>query len=153
MADAPQFRIWPPVALGVPLAAGVTMTASVGDPFDLPTGAARVLGWALVVLFAIWNGWTLRLMAQARTALLPGGATRAVLDHGTFGISRNPLYVGLVVLDAGLALLWPSTWALLFVPAGFAAVHWGAVLPEERYLSAKFGSEYDTYRRRVRRWL
>jgi protein-S-isoprenylcysteine O-methyltransferase Ste14 len=42
---------------------------------------------------------------------------------------------------------------LLLVPVGVAALFWGAILPEERYLSAKFGDEYDNYRRRVRRWL
>lgn len=68
-------------------------------------------------------------------------------------MSRNPLYVGLIALDAGLALLWPSLWALFFVPLGVAAVRWGAILPEERYLSAKFGPQYDDYRQRVRRWL
>ena len=64
-----------------------------------------------------------------------------------------PLYLGLITLDVALALLWPSLWALALVPLGVAALRWGAVLPEERYLSAKFGVEYDAYRARVRRWL
>jgi protein-S-isoprenylcysteine O-methyltransferase Ste14 len=63
------------------------------------------------------------------------------------------LYVGLIVLDLSLALLWPSAWALILVPAGIALLRWGAILPEENYLSKKFGAEYDGYRRRVRRWL
>jgi protein-S-isoprenylcysteine O-methyltransferase Ste14 len=44
-------------------------------------------------------------------------------------------------------------WAVVLVPVGVAALRWGAVLPEERYLSAKFGAEYDAYRDRTRRWL
>ncbi len=104
--------------------------------------------------FRIWPP-VARMMATHRTALLPGGATRVVLDRGPFGLSRsrNPLYVGLIVFDIALALLWPSTWALLLVPVGTVAVFWGAILPEERYLAAKFGAEYDAHRRRVRRWL
>ena len=129
------------------------MTAVAGDPFTLAGGGARVVGAVLLVVFGVWNGWTLTVMAANRTALLPGGATRVVIDRGPFGLSRNPLYVGLIVLDVALALLWPSVWALLLVPVGIALLSWGAVVPEERYLSTKFGAEYDDYRRRVRRWL
>ena len=92
-------------------------------------------------------------MHTNRTALLPGGSTQVIIDSGPFRLSRNPLYVGVVALDVGLSLLWPSFWALVLVPLGVALLWWGAVRPEEQYLSAKFGAEYDAYRRRVRRWL
>lgn len=153
MDDAPAFRIWPPLALGVPLLAGVLLTVVAGDPIDLPGSGSRVVGLILCVAFGAWNGWALAVMARHRTALLPGGSTRLVLMSGPFGLSRNPLYLGLIVLDAGLALLWPSMWALLMLPAGVAAVRWGAIGPEERYLTAKFGADYEAYRQRVRRWI
>jgi protein-S-isoprenylcysteine O-methyltransferase Ste14 len=153
MADAAAYRIWPPVALGVPLLAGLGITARLGDPIALPAGISRAVATALIVAFAVWNASALWLMARYRTALLPGGSTRTILDRGPFGLSRNPLYLGLIALDVALALLWPSFWALAFVPVGVVALWWGAILPEERYLSAKFGAEYDAYRTRVRRWL
>jgi len=153
MTDAPAFRIWPPVALGVPLFVGVAITATAGDPFTMRSIVTRAAGGVLIAAFAVWNGTALWMMARERTALLPGGSTRAILDRGPFGKSRNPLYVGLIALDVGLALLWPSGWALLLVPIGVAGLRWGAILPEEHYLRAKFGSEYDDYQRRVRRWL
>jgi protein-S-isoprenylcysteine O-methyltransferase Ste14 len=153
VSDAPAYRIWPPVALGVPLLAGIAITASAGDPIELPAETARLVGSVLIVAFVFWNGSALWLMARHRTALLPGGSTNLILARGPFGWSRNPLYLGLIALDVALALLWPSLWALALVPLGVAALRWGAVLPEERYLSAKFGVEYDAYRARVRRWL
>jgi protein-S-isoprenylcysteine O-methyltransferase Ste14 len=153
VTDAPAYRIWPPIALGVPLLVGVIVTAALGDPFALPPVGSRIVGAILLAAFVLWNGWTLAMMAQNRTAVLPGGATRVVLDRGPFGVSRNPLYVGLIVLDVALALLVPSVWALILVPVGVAGLYWGAVVPEERYLSGKFGTAYDDYRRRVRRWL
>lgn len=153
MVDAPAYRIWPPVALGVPLVIGVAVTSGAGDPFLLPVAACRAVGYGLFVVFALWNGWALWLMARHRTALLPGGSTRTILDRGPFRISRNPLYLGLIVLDVALALLWPSFWALILVPVGVLALWWGAILPEERYLNRKFGAEYEAYRARVRRWL
>ncbi|MEZ0068875.1 protein-S-isoprenylcysteine O-methyltransferase Ste14 [Streptacidiphilus sp. MAP12-20] len=150
--DAPSYRVWPPLALGVPLAVGWSVTAWAGDPVRLP-GALRPVGWPLVAAFALWNGWSLLLMARHRTALLPGGTTTRLLEHGPFRFSRNPLYLGLIALDAGLALLWPSFWALVLLPLGVALLTWGAILPEERYLRTSRGAEYETYARRVRRWL
>lgn len=61
--------------------------------------------------------------------------------------------LGLNAFDAGLALMTGSFWALLFVPAGIAALLCGAIRPEERYLAGKFGAEYTSYRARVRPWL
>ena len=151
--DAPAFRIWPPVALGVPLAVGLLLTATLGDPASVARQPARWTGGMLVMAFVVWNGWTLQVMASRRTSILPGGPTTVVLQTGPFGISRNPLYLGLIALDIGLALLVPSFWSLVLVPVGIASLFWGAIKPEERYLSAKFGADYDTYRSRVRRWL
>ena len=152
-ADAPAFRIWPPIALGVPLALGLVLTASVGDPFSLAAAPARWIGSGLIAVFALWNGWTLMAMASRGTSILPGGSTTLILRGGPFRVSRNPLYVGLILLDAGLALIVPSVWGLLSLAVGIAALRWGAIIPEERYLAAKFGDEYDGYRARVRRWL
>ena len=151
--DSPEFRIWPPIALGVPLAVGLVLSAVAGDPISIASAATRWVGLALVVAFALWNGWTLWVMAANRTAVLPGGATTLILQSGPFRLSRNPLYVGLIALDVGWALLAQSFWALVFVPIGVAALTWGAIRPEERYLSGKFGAEYEAYRTRVRRWL
>ena len=153
MADAPAYRVWPPVALGAPLVAGWILTATVGDPLPLPPVISRIVALALTLAFALWNGWALWLMGRHRTALLPGGSTSEILDSGPFRWSRNPLYLGLVAFDAALALWWPSFWALVLVPVGVVALWWGAIVPEERYLDAKFGEEYRAYSRRVRRWL
>ena len=153
VVDAPAVRIWPPVALGVPLAAGLLLSAATADPVAVTGSAVRWVGWALVVAFVLWNGWTLAHMVTHDTAVLPGGATVLVLQSGPFRLSRNPLYVGLVALDVGWALLAHSFWALVLVPIGVAALWWGAIRPEERYLAGKFGAEYDAYRSRVRRWV
>jgi protein-S-isoprenylcysteine O-methyltransferase Ste14 len=150
--DAPAYRIWPPVALGGPLVAGLVMTAAIGDPFAFAGRATRLTGIVLIIAFVLWNGWTLSVMASHRTSILPGGATSAVLQSGPFRLSRNPLYAGLIALDVGLALLVGSLWALVFVPVGIVALAWGAIRPEERYLAGKFGDEYEAYCARVRRW-
>ena len=148
----PAFRMWPPVAVGGPLVLGLLVSWWVGDPLAASPVTAG-LGWLLVAVFVVWNGWSLMTIAKHRTALLPGGATTIVIDRGPFAWSRNPLYVGLLVASAGVGLVAGSVWALVALPLEWALLRWGAVLPEEQYLAAKFGAAYTDYTGRVRRWL
>lgn len=152
MGDGPEYRIWPPVALGLPLLVGVVLSAADLDPIRLPV-AVRLAGWVLIAVFGAWNGWALVIMAGHRTGLLPGQATTTLLERGPFRISRNPLYLGLIVLDLGVGLLARALWAVALLPAGILALWWGAILPEERYLRSTFGAAYLAYQRRVHRWL
>jgi protein-S-isoprenylcysteine O-methyltransferase Ste14 len=146
------FRVWPPVAVGAPLVAGWLITVFGGEPVDV--GSWRIpLGWALVIAFAGWNGWALWLFRSHETGLLPGQATQAMIEVGPYRLSRNPLYVGLLALYLGLALLVPTFWGLAFFPAAVLLIFWGAIRPEERFLHERFGATYDDYARRVRRWL
>ena len=146
------FRLWPPVAIGAPFLLGWGLTLLRGDPVDL--GGWRVpLGWALVLFFVVWNAWALWLFGRHETGLLPGQPTNALIERGPFRTSRNPLYLGLLALYLGLALLVPSFWGLALFPAAVALVSWGAIRPEERFLRQRFGAAYEDYARRVRRWL
>jgi protein-S-isoprenylcysteine O-methyltransferase Ste14 len=150
--DIVAFRRWPPVAIGAPLLLGGVATALGGDPVDL--GGWRLpVGWALILLFVGWNSWSLWLFAHHGTGLLPGQATHAIIEEGPYRLSRNPLYVGLLALYVGLALLVTTFWGLVLFPVAVLLVLWGAILPEERFLHERFGASYDAYAQRVRRWL
>jgi protein-S-isoprenylcysteine O-methyltransferase Ste14 len=147
-----SFRLWPPVAVGAPLLLGWLATVSWGAPVGL--GGWRIpLGGALVIGFVGWNGWALWLFGSHDTGLLPGQATHAMIEVGPYRLSRNPLYVGLLVLYVGLGLLIPTFWGLVLFPAAVLLLRWGAISPEERFLHERFGASYDDYTRRVRRWL
>ena len=150
--DTVTFRLWPPIAVGAPFLIGWLVTQAWGDPVDL--GGWRVpLGWALALFFLGWNGWSLWLFARHQTGLLPGQATNTMIEEGPFRVSRNPLYVGLLALYLGSALLAPTLWGLVLFPTAVLLVLWGAIQPEERFLHKRFGAPYDDYMRRVRRWL
>src|SRR3954469_547987 len=108
--DTVAFRLWPPVAIGAPLLVGWLATQLWGDPVDLDSWRVPV-GWALLLLFARWNGWSLWLFGRHETGLLPGQATSAMIERGPYRLSRNPLYVGLLAFCLALALLAPTFWA------------------------------------------
>ena len=150
--DTVAFRLWPPVAIGAPLVVGWLGTLAWGDPVAL--GDWRVpVGWVLVACVAGWNGWALWLFRRHGTGLLPGQQTRTIIEEGPYRLSRNPLYVGMLALYLGLALLIPTFLGLVLFPAAALLVYWGAVRPEERFLHERFGAAYGEYARRVRRWL
>ena len=147
-----SFRLWPPVAIGVPFVVGWLATQRWGDPVDF--GGWRLpVGGVLLLFFVAWNGWSLWLFGRHQTGLLPGQATRAMIEEGPYRLSRNPLYVGLLALYLAVALLAPTFWGLVAFPAAVLLVLWGAIRPEERFLHERFGAPYDDYSRRVRRWL
>jgi protein-S-isoprenylcysteine O-methyltransferase Ste14 len=149
---AVAFRLWPPVAIGAPLVLGWLASALWGDAVSFG-GWRFPVGGALVVFFVGWNAAALWLFGRHETGLLPGQATRAMIEEGPYRLSRNPLYVGLLALYLGLALLAPTFWGLVLFPAAALLVYWGAIRPEERFLHERFGAPYDDYCSRVRRWL
>jgi len=110
--------------------------------------AATFIAFSIALVAAV-----LIQMAKAKTSFDANKPTSALITSGVFRLCRNPTYLSLVLLQAGLAFAFHSLWLLLLVVPALAVTHWGVVLREEQYLKRKFGAEYEQYARRVRRWL
>ncbi len=63
------------------------------------------------------------------------------------------MYLSMLLLLAGIAVLMSSLWLIFAVPVLYVLLLYKAVKPEERYLAQKFGKEYGAYSARVRRWI
>ena len=90
---------------------------------------------------------------KAGTPFRPTSPTTAIVEDGPYRVSRNPMYLGMAGALAGLGVLFGG---LCFAAAAvlfLIVVHFGVVLPEERYLEARHGAAYRQYKRRVRRWM
>jgi protein-S-isoprenylcysteine O-methyltransferase Ste14 len=90
---------------------------------------------------------------KANSSIIPIKPTTAVVSHGVFQFTRNPMYAGLVVIYAGIALLIRSAWAFILLPLVILAVDRLVIAKEERYLGGKFGEQYVSYKNKVRRWI
>ena len=75
------------------------------------------------------------------------------MDEGPFRYSRNPMYLGMAMASAGLAIASGVLFNLVFAAALAAWLNWAYMLPEERFLSQRFGAQYESCRRRAPRWL
>lgn len=92
---------------------------------------------------------------KARTTVNPlhPGSASAIVMSGVYRLSRNPMYVGLLLALAAWAVYLSHPVAFIFLPLFIAYMNRFQIVPEERALSSKFGSEFAAYRRSVRRWL
>lgn len=104
------------------------------------------------------SGQALRVLVIGLVYITRGGQNRqvwanALVDTGMFAHSRNPLYVGNLLIFLGLAIVH-NGWAMyLIVVPFFAIAYYCIVAAEEQYLRGRFGEAYDDYCRRVPRWV
>lgn len=123
-------------------------------PFPMMPGGLAVIFGNLLFLSGIGIiAVSFAQMRKAKTNIEPWKPTTAILDTGLYGISRNPIYVAMILIYFGLSLLFNSIWFLPFLPFCILAIHYGVILREEKYLEVKFGEEYLDYKKRVRRWI
>lgn len=92
---------------------------------------------------------------QSRTTVHPHHPERAsaVVSHGIYRWTRNPMYLGLLLALAGWAVFLANAATLAALPAFVIWMNRFQIGPEERVLAAKFGPAYASYSARVRRWL
>ncbi len=150
--DRPQVITFPPLILAATLLAGYVLDSF--WPLALPfPGLTRRIGVPIVLLAFIIVGFAVREMVSKGTPLDVRKPTRRIVTSGIFQLSRNPIYLGMIVLTFGIALMAGSAWLLLLTPVFAAVLHYGVIAREESYLEGKFGADYLRYKARVRRWI
>ena len=145
----------PPPALVLFIALAMWGAAKLQTPIYLESVLRIGLLAALILNALVFGLGGIIAFRLAKTTINPVQITQAsrVVTGGVYRITRNPMYAGLTALLTTWAVWLAVTWTLLG-PVVFAVfTHRFQILPEERVMSAKFGKEYDDYRKRVRRWL
>ena len=152
--DALELKI-PPVVLVLVLAMTMWIVAMQlpSLAFTLPGrhGLAAIIS-DVGIFFILAGAYEFQ---KAKTTLNPTtpAATSSVVASGIYRVSRNPMYVGFLLVLTGWAIFLSHPLPFLLLPAFVAYMNRFQISPEERVLSAKFGDEYDTYKQSVRRWL
>jgi len=144
----------PPLALVLTLAGAMWFAAK-----ELPS-LAFSLPWRDGLAVTVSGVGILFLLAglyefqKARTSFNPmkPDAASSVVTSGVYRVSRNPMYVGFLLVLTAWAIFLSHPLPFLFLPVFVTYMNRFQILPEERALSAKFGEGYDTYRHNVRRW-
>ncbi|WP_298609260.1 isoprenylcysteine carboxylmethyltransferase family protein [uncultured Thiothrix sp.] len=149
-----QTRIPPPVYA---LLAAVTMGLldSYWPIVNIFTAPWHRLGLGLIILALLADVWSLWLFFQARTTPNPlkPQNTSQLVTTGLYRYTRNPMYVGMLVMLLGWAIYLGSLSPWLLLPVFIWVINEQQILPEEVLLGQKFGASYQAYKQSVPRWL
>lgn len=146
----------PPPLMAVVIAGAMYAAATLHAPaWALPPSVRVVVALALAGVGVVFDLAGMLSFRKAKTTINPLTPQRssAVVTHGVYRLTRNPMYLGLVLILLGLAVYLASVWALLGPVAFGAFITRFQIQPEERALKARFGTAYTDYCARVRRWL
>lgn len=155
--DAAHTRWWEigEVVFGVPFLAALGLQWLV--PLAFPRGSFTLL-YVIAGIVPIIGGITLIVLARQALGRQgqptdPGQPTSAVVTTGIFAVSRNPIYLGAACVLLGIALAGNLPWVIVLLAPSLYACHKVLIMPEERYLAARFGADYRVYTAAVCRWL
>ena len=142
----------PPLLYSGTLLLGLLLNKLFPLPF-LPSGLNRAVGASMVIGGQIVAIASVRALRRAGNSPRPDVPVRELVEEGPYSRSRNPLYLSMTMIYAGIAAMANARWSILLLPAALTAINNGMVRREESYLEEKFGDRYRDYKARVRRWL
>lgn len=118
-----------------------------------PGPLLRGAGWGLVA-----GGIALALaaaaaFARAGTTLVPHREASALVTTGVYRITRNPIYLGDLMILAGLCLIWGAAAGVVLVPLLWVVLDRRFARPEAARLAARFGPDFAAWAARTRPWI
>jgi protein-S-isoprenylcysteine O-methyltransferase Ste14 len=119
--------------------------------FHLP--ATKVVGAILLILALFFLGRSLRQFLLTKNTLILIRPASSLQTTGVYGMTRNPMYLGLAILYLGVTCFIGNWWNIILFPILVIVVQEYIIKREEKYLQLEFGQGYRDYRRTVRRWL
>jgi protein-S-isoprenylcysteine O-methyltransferase Ste14 len=151
MRDTPEIIAFPPLLFGGTMAIGL-IAHWIHPLRPFPPIPSRVIGALLAAAGIALAKWGEKAQQRAGTNVDPRQPSTAIVVDGPYRFTRNPLYIGTTLIYLGVALLVDAAAPLLLLPLLLVLIDRGVIVPEERYLEAKFGEPYRAYRKEVRRW-
>ncbi|MBL8099911.1 MAG: isoprenylcysteine carboxylmethyltransferase family protein [Anaerolineales bacterium] len=150
--DHADVKIHPPVLTLIFLVIAYLAKRFIPLPFDVPAwlqtfGFILVVSGFLLALAAIWE------FMKAKTTVNPHGSVSNIISSGIFRFTRNPIYLGFVLMLIGFPLYFDTYWGIILAPVLILCFNTLVIQHEEAYLEKKFGEQYTSYKSRVRRWL
>jgi protein-S-isoprenylcysteine O-methyltransferase Ste14 len=125
----------------------------IGPGLGSANGTALATGLAFVLIGFALAAWSARAFHLAGTSVVPGDTAAALVTSGPYKITRNPIYIGFILVYFGLAIILTSMWMLLLLIPVLFILQRGIVEREEAYLEREFGDAYRKYKAKVPRWL
>lgn len=154
--DNPQLPVLPPI-----LPAGALILAIILDWLLPLQFLARPFGFnlqmivgILVTAAGIWLAVSARrLFEREGTNVIPTQPALKIVTTGPYRFTRNPMYLGMILMLLGVSLIFSLEWGVMLTPVLWLVFDRMIVTREEAYLRGKFGASYEVLLNRTRRWL
>ncbi len=148
-----MLKLPPPVWALIYVLLAAVMSWQLGWP-KVPGFPLPKLGIALAFIPWILPVWAVVMFRRAGTEIDPTSPTnRALVADGPYRFTRNPMYLGLVLVTLGIAM-WIGAWPMFLAPIAVFFTANSVHIPfEEAKMRRQFGAAYDEYVSRVRRWV
>ncbi len=145
----------PPLALGLILAALMWLVSRAMPAFGFMFPASRFFSVTVAVAGVVIIGLGIASFRRAGTTVNPmkPDSASSLVVSGLYRLTRNPMYLGFLVVLLGWAIFLSNALAFLFLPAFILYMNRFQIEPEEKALTSLFGEQFVAYRSRVRRWL
>ncbi len=145
----------PPPVVALSIAGLMWYLASLVPPLEVPF-VVRVAG--ALALLVIGQGIAVSGIVSFRRAKttvnpLKINTASSLVSSGVFRLTRNPMYLGMLITLVGWAVYLASWLALLGLPLFVLYINRFQISPEERVMASLFGADYAAYKERVRRWI
>lgn len=152
--DRASIPVPPPLFVFGCLAVGILLELGFPSrPLGWPLLPRILVSLTLLVVSGLCAVGAFRVLRMHHTPFDPRRGTIAVVQEGPYRLTRNPLYLALLLMFGAIAVLVCSLWLFLALPVLFLLLELFVVSREERYLEQKFGDEYRKYQASVRRWI
>jgi protein-S-isoprenylcysteine O-methyltransferase Ste14 len=152
--DNPGVVVPPPLIFTGTLVAGLLLDRfAVNWTTGIGADTRYVLGGLVALVGIAPIALALDLFRRAGTRPEPWQPSSAIVETGLYRFTRNPMYLGMALFYAGVAILLDSVLSLLLLIPLLVVIQRGVIGREEAYLEQKFGEPYRQYKSRVRRWL
>jgi protein-S-isoprenylcysteine O-methyltransferase Ste14 len=145
----------PPPLVALVIAVLMWLLSRIAPSLGLTIPAHRVAGVLFVAAGLIVGFSGVATFRRARTTVNPmkPQASSSLVTWGIYSVTRNPMYLGGLVILTGWAIYLSNPFPFLLVPVYILYIDRFQIIPEERALTSLFGGEFAAYQSRVRRWI
>lgn len=144
----------PPPIWGLIYLVVAAIASAVFDWRDIVDLRSVALGIAIGIIGLVFMFWAVSMFRAAGTELNPTSETnKALVIKGPYAITRNPMYLGITLLSLGIAFGVGSLPMFLVPILIFATANWVHIPFEEAKMRRQFGSAFDDFTQKVRRWI
>jgi protein-S-isoprenylcysteine O-methyltransferase Ste14 len=119
----------------------------------LNTTQAQGIGWLLIALCFLLVFIAIRQFVISKNTVVTIKPATSLQTTGIYTFTRNPMYLGLLLLYSGIAFFYGNWWTFFLLSLLIMIIQLYVIRREEKYLHNAFGTQYNAYKKKVRRWI